>query len=304
MEKSAFPRKELTLQARRFRLPLGRQTKIMGILNLTPDSFSQDGILVKNKNDLPRVLALVQKFIRQGCDILDVGAESSRPGSVKISAQEEIKRLIPAVTFFSQKIKIPISVDTYKPLVAQHALDGGASMINNIMGIQLNQKLLKMIRSYDAAIVLMHMRGSPRTMQKNIRYKNLLKEIIVELNRSIEKCLEIGIKSDKIIIDPGIGFGKTPWQNFAVIHHLKDFQVLNCPILVGPSKKSFIGWILNKDVHNRLMGTAAAVCAAILNGAHIVRVHDVGKIKEVVSITDAISNYRSYKDKTGLKNID
>ena len=264
----------------------------MGILNLTPDSFSQDGILARNKNDLPRVLNFAQKLIHQGCDILDVGAESSRPGSFKISAQEEVKRLIPVVSALSKKNKIPISVDTYKPIVARHALDSGASIINNIMGIQLDRRLLKMIGQYDAAIVLMHMRGTPRTMQKNIKYKNLLKEIILELNQSVEKCLEIGIKSDKITIDPGIGFGKTPLQNFEVIHHLKNFQVLNCPVLVGPSRKSFIGGILNKDVHSRLMGTAAAVCASILNGAHIVRVHDVEKMKEVAVVSDAILQYK------------
>ena len=295
-----FFRKEFTLQARRHNLLLGRQTKIMGILNLSPDSFSHDGISAKNKKNIPRIISIVQTFIHQGCDILDVGAESTRPGSVSISPAEEIKRLIPVICALSKKIKIPISVDTTKPLVAQHALDNGASIINNIKGLQFNRSLFKMIGRYDAAVVLMHMRGTPDTMQKNIRYKNFLKEIILELNQSIEKCLEIGIKSDRITIDPGIGFGKIPLQNFELIHRLKDLQVLNCPVLVGPSRKSFIGWILEKDVSKRLMGTAAAVCASILNGAHIVRVHDVGKMKDVALTADAILNSGKIQNKTSV----
>ena len=282
-----FFRKEFFLHARNFRLSLGLQTKIMGILNLTPDSFSLDGIFPKNKKDLSRILVFIRKLISQGADIVDVGGESSRPGSSPIPVQEEIKRVIPVVKMLADKIKIPISVDTYKPLVVQHALDQGASIINNIKGITLDQTLLKMIQRYDAAIVLMHMRGNPKTMQRNTSYKNFFQDVLTELQRSVEKCLDIGIKSDKIIIDPGIGFGKTPAQNFALIQRLREFQILNCPILVGPSRKSFLGWLLQKEVDGRLMGTAAAVAVSVLNGAHMVRVHDVREMKDVVTICDA-----------------
>ena len=185
-------------------------------------------------------------------------------------------------------MKIPISVDTYKPSVARHALDAGAQIINNIMGTRLKPPLLKMVSRYNAAIVLMHIRGTPQTMQDEAHYKNLLREVLLELRRGIEKCLDAGIKKDKIIIDPGIGFGKTLKHNLELICHLKDFKVLNVPILVGPSRKSFIGQVLKKDVAKRLIGTIAAVCACITNGAHIVRVHDVKKIKEAVLMTDAI----------------
>lgn len=260
----------------------------MGILNLTPDSFSQDGILVKNRKDLSNVLAAAQKLAGDGADVLDVGGESTRPGSRKISVTEEIKRVIPALRLLTSKMKIPISVDTYKPVVARHALDAGAQIINNIMGTRLEPPLLKMVSRYNAAIVLMHIRGTPRTMQRQAHYKNLLREVILELRQGIKKCLDAGIKKDKIIIDPGIGFGKTPKHNLELICHLKDFKVLNLPILVGPSRKSFIGQVLKKDVSRRLIGTIAAVCASILNGAHIVRVHDVKKIKEAVLMTDAI----------------
>ncbi len=269
-------------------MSLGRQTNIMGILNLTPDSFSQDGILVKSTKDLSKVLAIAEKLVRDGADMVDVGGESTRPGSRKISVKEEIKRIIPTVRVLASKMKVPISVDTYKPVVARQALDAGAQIINNIMGTQLNRPLLKMVSRYNAAIVLMHIKGTPQTMQDQAHYKSLLREVLLELRQGVEKCLDAGIKRDKIIIDPGIGFGKTLKHNLELICHLKDFKVLNVLILVGPSRKSFIGQVLKKDVSKRLIGTIAAVCASIMNGAHIVRVHDVKKIKEAVLMTDAI----------------
>ena len=208
---------------------------------------------------------------------------------------EEIKRIIPTVRVLASKIRVPISVDTYKPVVARRALDAGANLINNIMGTKLNLPLLKMISRYNAALVVMHIRGTPRTMQNQAHYKNFLRDVLFELRHTIEKCLDAGIKRDKIIIDPGIGFGKTIEHNLELIQHLKDFQVLNCPILVGPSRKSFIGKVLNKDVSQRLIGTIAAVCASIINGAHIVRAHDVKKVKEAVMMTDAILNPRAWR---------
>ena len=263
----------------------------MGIINITPDSFSEDGCLLGNPNDFTtRAVTLAQQFIRQGADLIDIGGESSHPGSKRISIEEELKRILPVIKILVPRIRVPISVDTYKPAVAQHALDAGASLINNIKGIQLQKPLLKMVKRYDAAIVLMHMRGTPQTMQRNIFYKDLMGEIISELRHSIEICLEIGIKSDKIIIDPGIGFGKNYQHNLEILNHLDRLKILNQPILIGPSRKSFIGHVLNKDVKHRLLGTAASICFGIYKGAHIVRAHDVKEIFDVVKMTDALMN--------------
>lgn len=257
----------------------------MGIINMTPDSFSGDGDL-----KVENALKLAMRQIRDGADILDIGGESSRPGAVRIAEKEEIRRIMPLVTHLARLSKVPISVDTYKPEVALAALDAGAGIINNIRGTTTDKKLLKLIKKYDAAIVLMHMRGTPRTMQKRTRYKDLMAEIVRELATSVENCLEIGIKSDKIILDPGIGFAKTAEQNLQIIDQLSDLAKLKKPVLVGPSRKSFIGKILNNQPEDRLSGTIASVVAAILNGAHIVRVHDVKPVKEAVAIADAILN--------------
>ncbi|MFA5088731.1 MAG: dihydropteroate synthase [Candidatus Omnitrophota bacterium] len=282
-------RSRFVLSARNFSIPLGDKTKIMGIMNITPDSFSRDGLLARNKGRLSAV-AFAQKLIKEGADLLDIGGESSRPGARAISADEEIRRIIPTIQKLAKQNTIPISVDTYKPLVARHALDAGAGIVNNIMGITPDKNLLKMARNYDAVVILMHMKGTPRTMQKNIHYKNLIKEILAALKNSIENCLDIGIKSDRIVLDPGIGFAKTVRDNLEIIHRLAEFRKLKRPILIGTSRKSFIGQILNKEVNDRVLGTAATVCASILGGAHIVRVHDVAAMKEVASVTDAILN--------------
>jgi len=281
-------RKRFTVSARGFNLSLGRQTKIMGILNLTPDSFSGDGCFKDGIYDTERNISLARQMVREGADIIDVGGQSTRPGAISVGTKEEIKRIIPTIKRLTRRIKTPVSVDTYQKIVARHALDNGASIINNIMGVSADRAFLKIVKRYDAAIVLMHIRGTPKTMQKNIRYKNLIHEIIDALGRTIENCLEIGIKSDKIIIDPGIGFGKTVEHNLQIIHRLQDFRILDKPILIGPSRKSFIGHVLKKDVPQRLAGTLASVCVGIMNGAHIVRVHDVGAAKDAVKVTDAI----------------
>ncbi len=277
------------LHARNFHLKLGADTKIMGIINLTPDSFSRDGQLARRKS-LPAQLQYALDFIAQGADILDVGGESTRPGAKPVSAKEESRRIIPLIKALAVQSRVPISVDTYKMDVAQAALDAGASIINNIMAIKATKPFLKMVRDYDAALVLMHMRGTPQTMQRKTKYKDVVVDVIAELNIVLEKCLEIGIKRDKIIIDPGIGFAKTPEQNLLLLNRLHEFQALRCPVLLGTSRKSFIGHVLNKDVRNRLMGSAATVSVGICNGAHMVRVHDVNAMKEVARVTDAIVN--------------
>jgi dihydropteroate synthase len=257
----------------------------MGIVNCTPDSFSGDG-----RTDTAACLRHAHQLIREGADILDIGGESTRPGALSVTSKEEIRRVIPVVKALACKIKIPISVDTFKLEVAKSALDAGASIVNNIKGTQMSAGFLKMVRDYGACIVIMHMRGAPATMQSKARYKNVVKEIIEELKISVEKCLGVGIKKERIIVDPGIGFAKTVDHNLTLINHLGRLNILRCPILLGTSRKSFIGQILQKEAGDRLMGTAATVTAGVMQGAHIVRVHDVKPIKETLKVTDAILN--------------
>jgi dihydropteroate synthase len=266
-------------------LTLGHVTRIMGIVNGSPDSFSGDG-----KANTDACLRYARKLIRDGADILDIGGESTRPGALSVPLEEEIRRVIPVIDVLARKIKAPISVDTSKLEVARRALDAGASIVNNIRGTQISTGFLKMVRDYKAAIVLMHMRGTPATMQAHAKYKNVVSEVIEELQISVEKCLEIGIKKDRIIVDPGIGFAKTADQNLCLVHHLNRLNVTHCPILLGTSRKSFIGQVLDNEVGDRLLGTAATVIAGVMQGAHIVRVHDVKAIKETLRMTDAILN--------------
>ena len=288
MPHSIQPRKSYIVTAGAHTLFLGTRTYIMGILNMTPDSFSGDGCLRGSRDAVKKALRLAQRFLREGADIIDIGGESSRPGSRGVSAKEEMRRVIPVLRALARTINIPISIDTCKPPVARHALDEGASIVNNIMGTKMEKGFLRMVRQYDAALVLMHMRGTPRTMQRDIRYKNVVSEIVDSLRKSIENCLEIGIKSDKIIVDPGIGFAKTAEHNLEIIYHLRRFAVLRRPVMVGVSRKSFIGKVLEKDVSRRLYGSLAGACAGILNGAHIIRAHDVGPTKEAAVMIDAI----------------
>ena len=268
-------------------LKYGQRTLLMGVVNLTPDSFSKDGLLRVSRDSAAHA-RFAAKLIQRGADIIDIGGESSRPGAVPVSAQEEIKRIIPTVRLLACKYSIPVSVDTYKPLVARAALDAGASIINNIMGTKPDRGLLAMVRDYGASIVLMHMRGTPRTMHTKTRYKDIVADIIKELRISIGICLEMGIKKDRIIIDPGIGFAKTTRHNLEILDRLDEFKILRFPILVGTSRKSFIGQILGNDADSRVWGTAATVAVAIARGADIVRVHDAGIMKQVSVMTDAI----------------
>ena len=278
----------LNLHARDLVLKLGHETKIMGIVNVTPDSFSGDG-----KISTDACLRFAHKLIRDGADILDIGGESTRPGALNITIQEELRRVLPVIKGLGGKVKVPISVDTTKIEVAKTALDAGASIVNNIRGCQTPVGFLRMVRDYGAAIVIMHMRGTPATMQKHAHYKYVLQEVIEELQISVEKCLGLGIKKERIIVDPGIGFAKSLDQNLVLINQLDKFRVLGCPVLLGTSRKSFIGQILDKDVQSRLMGTAATVTTGAIHGAHLVRVHDVRAIKETLKVTDAILNAHS-----------
>jgi len=282
------------LHARELVISLGQVTKIMGIVNCTPDSFSGDGLLsfktFGGDNFKISCLRLARKLVREGADILDIGGESTRPHASKVPTSQEIKRVIPVIDALARSIKVPISVDTSKFEVARCALDHGASIVNNVRGNQLTTGFLKLVRDYKAAIVIMHMRGTPATMRRYARYKDLMGEIIKELQISVEKCLEIGIKKERIIVDPGFGFAKTPEQNLVLLNYLNRFNSLHCPILIGTSRKSFIGDVLQKPVGKRVMGTAASVIAGVMQGAHIVRVHDVKPMKEALKVTDAIIN--------------
>lgn len=280
------------LKARQYTLSLKDKTLVMGVVNLTPDSFSHDGCLVKGHHPAANV-RLAKHLIAQGADILDVGAESSRPGALEVSASQELDRLMPTLKRLIKEVKVPISVDTYKPTVAQAALEAGAAIINDIKGTQLDRELLKLVRDYQAAIVLIHMRGNPVSMQHRASYKDVIKEVMEELKISVEKCLESGIKRNRIIIDPGIGFAKTVEHNLEILGNLKVLHTLKCPLLIGPSRKSFIGHILHKEVGERLMGTAATVALGIVQGVHMVRVHDVEAIKDVVLMSDTILNSKS-----------
>lgn len=275
--------------ARDFSITLGQETKIMGIINVTPDSFSGDGLL-KNKNFSDDAFRLAVKHIDNGADIIDIGGESSRPGAKHLESKQEIQRIIPLIKKLVKVAKIPISVDTYKGLTACHALDAGASIINNIQGLNAPKSLLKMIAKYKAGIIIMHMRGTAATMQRKTNYDNLIPDIISQLKIAVQNCLEMGIASSNIIVDPGIGFAKTAEQNLEILNHLQKFQVLKQPLLIGTSRKSFIGKILNDDSCDRLAGTISSCILAVLHGAHILRVHDVQKLKQAVTVADAIKN--------------
>ena len=279
---------EFNLKAGNFNIRLGRRTLVMGIVNVTPDSFSGDG-LFRGKKGLDCAIPYVEMLIRDGADIIDIGGESTRPGAKRVSYKEEIIRVVPLIKRLSKRIKIPISIDTCKPEVARAALDAGAVIVNDILGLKPKDPMLKVLKEYlHVPVVVMHIQGNPRTMQKNPTYKDLMDEIRLNLQRSIDAGLQAGISMDRFIVDPGIGFGKTLSHNLEIIRRLSELKSLGRPILIGPSRKSFIGKILHNREDERIFGTAASVACAIANGAKIVRVHDVKAMKQVIRVTDAI----------------
>lgn len=279
-------KRKFILSAGRYKLNLGARTHIMGILNVTPDSFSDGGLYTDREEAVRRAIEMES----QGADIIDVGGESTRPGARAVSAGEEYERVIPVIKALVKRVKIPISVDTSKFTIAQKALDCGAVIINDISGLKREPKITRLVKKHNAAVVLMHMEGTPRTMQRNPRYKSLISEITEGLRYSIDIAKDAGISDNNIVIDPGIGFGKTVEHNLEILKRLREFRSLGYPILVGPSRKSFIGKILGLETQERLFGTAAAVAAAIQNGADILRVHDVEHMRQVARLTDAILN--------------
>ncbi len=271
-------------------------TRIMGVVNLTPDSFSGDGIYKKETGRrkpaggiVDRAVKIAEKMVEGGADIIDLGGESTRPGARPVSVSEEIDRVIPVVKKLVKKIKAPISIDTSKREVALQALDLGVSIINDISGLHNDPYLAELAGRYNAGMVIMHMKGNPRTMQRSPRYKSLISEIINYLKNSVRIAVQAGVNSKKIIVDPGIGFGKTTAHNLEILRRLREFKVLGKPLLVGTSRKSVIGDVLGLPVEQRLWGTAATVAIAINNGADIVRIHDVGEMAEVARMADAIA---------------
>jgi dihydropteroate synthase len=272
-------------------LDLRMRTGIMGVLNVTPDSFSDGGKYFEPEKAIERGIQITE----EGADIIDIGGESTKPGSEPISVQEEIDRVIPVLEGLLKYVDKPISIDTYKADVAETALETGAHMVNDISGFQFSTNLPEILKRYDIPFVLMHIKGTPKNMQNNPEYNDLINEIKDYFKEKINFALEHSIKFENIIIDPGIGFGKKIKDNFLLLKRLSDFKDFGCPILIGPSRKKFIGETLNLPPEQRLEGTSAAVTAGILNGANIVRVHDVKEMIRVVKITDEILYYKENK---------
>jgi dihydropteroate synthase len=279
-------------------LQWGARTYIMGILNLTPDSFSGDGLISVPGEGTNRALEQARAFVRAGVDILDVGGESTRPGSQPVSAAEEIARVVPVIeAIVAIELDVLISVDTYKAEVAEAALQAGAHWINDVWALRADPNLAKVAANFDCPIILMHNRIKPGSAELQERlggryigidYDDLIEDIKAELMSSVEIALAAGVKHDNILLDPGIGFGKTVEQNLELIDRLGEIRALGYPLLLGPSRKSFIGYTLNLPPDQRVEGTAAAITIGIVRGADIVRVHDALQMVRVVRMTDAI----------------
>ncbi|MCK4467330.1 MAG: dihydropteroate synthase [Desulfobacterales bacterium] len=275
-------------------LSFGARTCIMGILNVTPDSFSDGGSFFTTD----AAVAHGEKLVEDGADIIDVGGESTRPFSDTVSAEEEARRVLPVIEKLSKRISLPISIDTTKAAVAKQAIEAGASIINDIGALRTDNNMAAVAAKYGVPVILMHMKGNPKTMQVAPVYDDLIDEVKKFLENGINMAEKNGISRSKIIIDPGIGFGKTVKHNLLLINHLHEFTSLDAPILIGPSRKSFIRNILfdkpardiKADIPAMETGTQAAVAAAVLHGAHIVRVHDVAGTYKTIKIIDAIKN--------------
>ncbi|MGB2636490.1 MAG: dihydropteroate synthase [Candidatus Acidiferrum sp.] len=282
-------RKLFKLQLPSRTLLLGERTLIMGVLNVTPDSFSDGGKFFTVKSAVKAALAMQAA----GADILDIGAESTRPGSVEISGAEELARLLPVLEALRSRLKIPISVDTQKSVVAELAIGAGAEIVNDISGLKHDPRLAQIAARHKVALVLMHMRGTPRTMQKQPFAKNVLRDVIGGLRQSLAIAQRAGVRKSQIILDPGIGFGKSYAQNYELLAKLPELAKLGYPLLVGTSRKGFLGATLAKKGKpappgQRIWGSAASVTASILFGAHIVRVHDVAEMAQVARVADAV----------------
>lgn len=277
-------RRRYQLRLRERTLELGSRTLIMGVLNVTPDSFSDGGEFFSLERARERALEIEA----EGADILDIGGESTRPGAQPVPLEEERRRVLPVIEHLRGRLRIPISVDTTKYDVARAALEAGAAMINDVSGLRRDARLADLAAEFGAALVIMHSRGTPDIMQQLPPSPDILQEIRDHFAWALNLAHARGVAPEQIVLDPGLGFGKTFEDNLLILNRLDSFAQFGCPLLVGPSRKSFIGHITGKPPRERVFGTAAAVVAAIFRGAHIIRVHDVGPMRDVIRVADAI----------------
>jgi dihydropteroate synthase len=281
---AAGGRTAFTLRLGSRQLELGARTAVMGIVNVTPDSFSDGGKYLGTDAAVEHGLRLAG----EGADILDVGGESTRPGAAAVSAEEELRRVVPVIEGLAARTAVPISVDTTKAAVARAALAAGATLVNDVSALRFDPALAGVVVEADAALVVMHMQGEPRTMQRDPAYGNLVGEVVSELRQGVARAVDAGVGRDRILVDPGIGFGKTLAHNLELLARLAELRVLGLPILLGPSRKAFIGKLLDLPAEARLEGTIAACCLGAAHGAHVVRVHDVGPVRRALRVADAI----------------
>jgi dihydropteroate synthase len=288
-------RKKFKLRLASGTLVLGERTLVVGVLNATPDSFSDGGSYLDTDEAVARAFAME----RAGADILDIGGESTRPGSQGISAAEELRRLLPVLEKLHGHIGIPISVDTSKAEVAEAASDAGAEILNDVTALRADPRLAEVARRRKLPIILMHMRGEPRTMQKEPFARDVMSDVTAGLRRAVATARRAGIAKSQIVLDPGIGFGKSGAQNYELLQKLPELALIGFPLLIGTSRKGFIGKALGGLPENeRVWGTAATVAASILGGAHIVRVHDVAEMVQVARVADAILDPDAYTRRT------
>jgi dihydropteroate synthase len=283
-------RPHFTLKLRSRRLKLGERTLIMGVVNITPDSFSDGGKFIHTRAAVNHALALE----KSGADIIDIGGESTRPGAETISVEEEMSRILPVLLDLRGKLRIPISIDTRKAVVAEASIAAGAEIVNDVSALQFDPALTEVIRRRKVPVILMHMRGNPTSMQKGPFAKNVFEDVSTGLRAATKRARNAGIPRSQIVVDPGIGFGKNYRQNFQLLAHLERIASLGFPIAIGTSRKAFLGAALASakspaPYEERIWGTAATITAAILGGTHIIRVHDVAEMARVVRVADAIA---------------
>jgi dihydropteroate synthase len=278
-------RKKYQLNWGRHSLLLGDKTLIMGVVNVTPDSFSDGGLFFGRDQALARGEALAA----QGADLIDVGGESTRPFSDPLPVEEEMARVIPVVRELTRRLALPVSVDTTKAAVARAALENGAALVNDISALRFDPEMAAVVRDFQVPVILMHMQGTPRDMQRRPRYQDLLAEVHAFFEERLERCRVDGLPAGRLLLDPGLGFGKTLQHNLTLIKRLDFFQDLDCPLLVGASRKSFIGKLTGRENPlDREWGTGAATALAAWQGAHILRVHEAGPAREILAVTDAL----------------
>ncbi len=278
-----YDKRPPVIEAGRFRLDLAAKTTIMGILNITPDSFSEGG----RNFDFTVAVEQAKRMVDDGADIIDIGGESTRPGADPVGLDEEIRRTIPVIEALAGEIGVPLSIDTYKPEVAKRALDAGATIINDISGLR-DETMVGLAIERNVPVIIMHMKGTPRDMQQNPVYEDVVTEVAAWLDTQAQNVIAAGLPSEKILIDPGIGFGKTRDHNLEIVRRLSEFKSLGYPIVLGTSRKAFIGAVLDLPADERVEGTIASVVYGITRGANIVRVHDVKEVARACKIADAI----------------